>query len=328
MTEDRRDWVDAARGVAIVLVVIGHVVVGLYQRGIVSEALFAAVYQRIYAFHMPVFFAISGMFVTATLARATVPAFLRSRLKRLFWPMVLWTYLFIAMKVAAGSLANSPAAPEDLLVLPVPGYLHLWFLWALLLIQLSLLAARPLLVGGRFPPAALALLMAVGLVTALMPMTPMMAHWIGVALRAAPYFALGIVLGHLTPLERMPRGARLALAAVFVLVVAAWPVLSGIRPLQLGLSMLLTLAFLAVLAGLGNAAPGRLAAGAVALGRASMVIYLAHTIFAAALREALAAVGITDVALHVALGTGIGLVGPLALLWLARQTRTAGLLGI
>lgn len=61
---DRLDWVDAAKGVGIILVVAGHV----WTRGDVRDA--------IYAFHMPLFFLLSGYLVrpvpTVPLARAQV----------------------------------------------------------------------------------------------------------------------------------------------------------------------------------------------------------------------------------------------------------------
>ena len=46
---DRLDWVDVARGIGILAVVIGHV----WTRGPVRDAL--------YSFHMPLFFILSGM---------------------------------------------------------------------------------------------------------------------------------------------------------------------------------------------------------------------------------------------------------------------------
>ena len=48
---------------AILLVVLGHVWRGLAFGGLVPEGLFEAVDMRLYAFHMPVFFAASGFFL-------------------------------------------------------------------------------------------------------------------------------------------------------------------------------------------------------------------------------------------------------------------------
>lgn len=52
----RQDWPDLARGIGIVLVVIGHVWRGLMATGLpIDPGLFAAVDGLIYAFHMPLF---------------------------------------------------------------------------------------------------------------------------------------------------------------------------------------------------------------------------------------------------------------------------------
>ena len=79
---DRVDWIDGAKGVMIVLVVFGHAWRGLHSAGLIAPDLFAAVDARIYAFHMPVFFALSGWFFLPSLDRQSVPVFLRRRALR------------------------------------------------------------------------------------------------------------------------------------------------------------------------------------------------------------------------------------------------------
>lgn len=67
-TADRLIWVDAAKGVGIMLVVAGHV----WTRGDVRDA--------IYAFHMPLFFLLSGYLVRPVPNRRLVPAQARTLL--------------------------------------------------------------------------------------------------------------------------------------------------------------------------------------------------------------------------------------------------------
>ena len=105
-TRQRLDWVDATKGLAIILVVFGHAWRGIHLRGLVSEPLFQAVDSRIYAFHMPVFFAVSGLFLTDAVSRMTPRGFVESRFVRMVWPLTLWTYLFLAAKLLAGDLAK------------------------------------------------------------------------------------------------------------------------------------------------------------------------------------------------------------------------------
>ena len=63
------------------------------------------------------------------------------------------------------------------------------------------------------------------------------------------------------------------------------------------------------------------------LGKVSMVIYLTHTIFSAALRIVMVRVGLDDLTLVLATTTLIGLTAPVAVLCGARKLRMAKLLG-
>ncbi|WP_092061921.1 acyltransferase family protein [Poseidonocella pacifica] len=73
----RLEWIDATKGAMIILVVVGHTWRGLWGANLLSPNLFAAVDMRIYAFHMPVFFAVSGWFFLASLSRMSVAEFLQ-----------------------------------------------------------------------------------------------------------------------------------------------------------------------------------------------------------------------------------------------------------
>jgi fucose 4-O-acetylase-like acetyltransferase len=320
---DRVDWIDGAKGVMIVLVVFGHAWRGLHSAGLIAPDLFAAVDARIYAFHMPVFFALSGWFFLPSLERQSVPGFLRRRALRLFWPMVLWTYVFLGTKVLAGSFANSPAGLADLMVSPVPGVAHFWFLWALLLLNLAFLAVKPAIRDGRVPGwlfGGLALVVA-GL--QVLPLPGGLAGWIGNAVANAPFFLLGLVAGQYGARLAIGPGLRLLAAAIFGAGLAAWPALSASGP-DLIWSLILTVSALVLLS---CPAPAPLARAFTALGAASMAIYLAHTIFSAALREALLVLGVEALTPQIILGTLIGIAGPLFLLWVARRTRTVRILG-
>ena len=66
---------------------------------------------------------------------------------------------------------------------------------------------------------------------------------------------------------------------------------------------------------------------AASLGRASLFIYLAHTVFSSATRIALLKAGVDDPALHVVLGVAAGIAGPLLLAPLLRRTPLGPALG-
>jgi fucose 4-O-acetylase-like acetyltransferase len=57
MIKNRDEWIDAAKGFGILLVVYGHVARGLHSAGIFHEhEIFKAIDNAVYAFHMPLFF--------------------------------------------------------------------------------------------------------------------------------------------------------------------------------------------------------------------------------------------------------------------------------
>jgi fucose 4-O-acetylase-like acetyltransferase len=310
----------------ILLVVVGHAWRGLTSDGIVPAHHFEAVDSRIYAFHMPAFFALSGWFFLASLESRTPKDFYRGRVLRLFWPMVIWTYIFLGTKAMAGQYANSPIGWEDVFVVPIPGVMHLWFLWALLVLSLGFSALKLFSSGGRIPDGALWGATVVVVAIQFVPLSDFGIHWIGSAVRHAPFFVLGMICGRVLELHRTPVILRYLAALALVAILAALPVLDGVASAPV-IAMLLTVCVLVVFSGFGPTAgnwPGRIL---VAMGVASMPIFLAHTIFSASLREALLLAEVDDLLTHMLLGTVVGIGGPMILWHVANRLRLVRVLG-
>lgn len=323
----RLDWIDVAKGIAIILVVIGHTWRGLFSAGIMPEAQFLVVDARIYAFHMPVFFLLSGFFYISTIKRFSTPDYVKRIAVRILWPMIIWTYIFLGTKLLAGSLSNNPVGIEDLLRLPIPGQAHLWFLWALCVISLVLFPLRFALQDGKVPPP---LLWAVALLTVVpwfVPLPNAVTYWTSGAFSFIAFFYLGIILADQGFMRLATQKIGLGAAAIFIVVLIFWPVIDQTSLHMLG-SLVLTLCFVAAVAGPLCARPFWGQSLLTLLGQASMVIYVAHTIFSATLREVLFVAGITDVSVHMILGIFIGLVGPLVFLACAKATKTRTILGV
>ena len=129
------NWIDFAKGVAIFLVVLGHAIRGIKGSGLPIHSFWLELDALIYAFHMPLFFALSGWFYVRSIAKRTFVSFAANRLERVVYPMILWTYIFFGCKFLAGSHANSPITAGDFPLIPLPGILHFWFLWDLLVLS-------------------------------------------------------------------------------------------------------------------------------------------------------------------------------------------------
>lgn len=324
----RQLWPDWAKGLGIILVVFGHVWRGLLPAGIPIEGwLFQTVDRLIYAFHMPVFFFVSGLFFHAGLVRRPPLALLWSRVVTLLWPLAIWTWIFFAFKAAVGQLANTPVPWSAFPLIPLPPREEFWFLWALFLVQAVLiLVLRPVVrhAAWRLAGWGLAYVLAL-LLAVLQPGVGSFAVWLVGAYSNAPYFILGVLLSQ-PLLARTPVVPALAGAVVFLVFEGLALVLANSAAVALLVGTGATLGFVLCLRGLEAIDPRGL--GWLArLGQWSLAIYVAHVIFSAATRILLLKLGVESLGLHLLLGVATGVIGPLVLLALARRAGLLPLLG-
>lgn len=325
----RNDWIDKARGIGIILVVFGHAWRGLHTAGLeIPEGLFHILDRAVYAFHMPFFFLLSGLFLERGIAKRSPGRFVADRALRLIWPLMLWTWIFFAAKILAGGAQNTPQALADFPVMPLPPQLHFWFLWALFLIQVAAglvaAAAGPMARQTAFWAGLFGLSVAAAL---WLPVPRALAPWLIQAVVNAPFVLVGVLIARTRHLPAHPVSGALALVlfagAVGVAVTRDMPHDTAF--------------FVALLAALALTVAIHVATATIPafsrmrwlsqLGRISMAIYLSHTIFSASLRSALLAVGIDQVWLHLVVGLGVGLAGPAALAWAARHLGLSRALG-
>ncbi len=318
--------IDSAKGLGIILVVFGHAWRGAQSADLFADqSLFHLIDRAIYAFHMELFFFLSGLLFLDRLQKYPTGQLLWGRVKRLLWPMALWSWVFFGFKLLAGSSANTPVALADFPLIPLPPYEYLWFLWALFLIQGSVIVIFGVFAGSQSPRRIRWLVgaVAVGLgmihpwlsVTSVL-LGPMVAHF--------PFFLSGMAAGAYV-MWRPSRGGALVAGAAF----AGLVVISALYGATVPLSLLMVLFASAGWAYIDQNSPLPHPVVRVLryLGQASMVIYLSHVIFTAALRIVLMKLGWADLGLVVVTTTAVGLLGPLALLALAQRFRLAKLLG-
>lgn len=330
MRGPRLEWPDQVKGLGILLVVLGHVWRGLEAAGLLpGGAVFQTLDRLIYAFHMPLFFCLSGLFFHGVLRRGPVD-FLRSRWLQILWPLVLWTWIFFAFKALAGSLANHPADWGDFPLLPLPPREQFWFFWALFVIQvlawglLHPMARRGGLRGPVLSLPVLALVWVLGLALVFVPLGGT-AEYLGGALRNAGHFGLGLLLAPWLLAPRAEKGGwRVALAALAAFVACEALALSWAPDAVRDLGPA-TGAVLAVILGL-RALP--VLPWLAPLGQASAAIYVAHVLFSAALRIGLLQGGVTSVVLHLALGLAGGIFGPYLLWRLLQRWKLARIAGL
>ena len=266
----RLQYLDAARGLAIVLVVIGHVVARELPQG---NDWYGYLKEVIYRFHMPLFMVLTGMSFALSLPRFSswvqVAAFSAKRAERLLVAYMVFGALVLAGKLLAVHFmhVDNPALGDlgdvsRLLLMPaasVAGFL--WFIYVLSVYLLTVPALFQLI--GRRPMLLLVAGLALNL--ALWPELFMLDE----VVYYLPFFAGGMALWMWR--EHWERAGVVALSLSAALFVALAFTLAAPKWLVGTLSVL---PVLWTMRRLPAAWQDRLAW----IGRASLTIYLINTI--------------------------------------------------
>lgn len=140
----RIQWVNIAKGIGIILVVFGHVGRGVIDRdietakqGITATASaihhYVSLDNAIYAFHMAMFFLLSGLFVERG-AQKSSGTFFGQKLATIVYPYFVWSIIQCLFVSIANRHANGqPSARGIILKLPYETYAQFWFLYVLML---------------------------------------------------------------------------------------------------------------------------------------------------------------------------------------------------
>ena len=133
----RDPYWDIVKGIAILLVILGHAVFAVYGHE-------NSVHEFIYSFHMPLFMVVAGRFFYSTLKRRTTIGIIRSKFIQLILPiLVIGLIDFLFFGSIHFNLKFKPDAPlmENLMHLYGTWIRTLWFLQALFLCSMTALAA-------------------------------------------------------------------------------------------------------------------------------------------------------------------------------------------
>ncbi len=141
----RKLWLDAAKGIGIVLVVFGHSADGLFSAGqLARSGAIGTAFFLIYTFHMPLFFFLSGLTIPKSLGRGSTP-FLKDKLATIAYPYLIWSLIQGTIQLQVASHLNHGMTIWSLVAIPWSPIGHFWFLYALMVCHLvsALLARRP-----------------------------------------------------------------------------------------------------------------------------------------------------------------------------------------
>lgn len=314
LSSARKDWIDVARGVGIILVVYGHVLRGNFS-DLARPAWVTSHDAVIYSFHMPFFFVVAGLFLWPSIGRGRV-AYVKTRWWAVIYPYFLWSFICGIIEIAMSRLVNSPITWMEVARIPFEPIEQFWFLYALFITQI---------IAVLVFPSKLRLLIAVcaGIVVISTVGTPTIFH---LALLYLPYVAIGIcTAGLLSRLaDARPRTQAVVMGAAWLCFVLLMPRWTSSLAWALGAACAASLAVLASAMLIAGSRLGRVLA---VLGRASLAIFALHTLFSAGTRIGLEQIGIERTTLtSVALSLFAGFIPWLLWEW-SRTTRYEHLFG-
>ena len=158
MKKERIIWLDALKGLAILSVVIGHILLGFNENNAFSScsAQLVKMQHWIYVWHMPFFFVLSGIAFYVSYYDSE-KGIKKSRVKRsclnLFILYLIFDVGIILLKVLfANFVDNKISGGEILLNIFLPDML-MWYLWVLILyyiLFLRLMVKKRMGTGSSF----------------------------------------------------------------------------------------------------------------------------------------------------------------------------------
>lgn len=323
MAPGRDAWVDYAKAIGIVLVVYGHVARGLYNAGIpMDTALYERVDSIIYSFHMPLFFFLSGLFFFHSLRRRGPACLTANKIDTIVYPYVIWSLIQGLTEVALSKYTTGSTTLAEVLALWDPR-VQFWFLYALFLVVLTAILvyrsdARSLLA---------AVLAAAAVAYVYQDRIPSALHS-DYVVKNFVFFALGVWFS--TVKDRIGRSPTpWAIAGIIAFVVAQYVfhVELGLVYTDKGVASLLVAAIsILAVTGVSMFLARTPASWALALGSASLAIYVMHILCGSGARIILARLfGVQDATVHLIAGCLAGVLLPMLVLQLSARLDIRGL---
>jgi len=322
---ERHSWVDYAKAIGIILVVYGHIARGVQKANIeMDENLFQLVDSVIYSFHMPLFFFLSGLLFYKSFKSRGIAGLIINKVDTILYPFIIWSLLQGSIESVLSKYTNGSVAFADVLSFAWQPRAQFWFLYALFLVFVTSSFLYTLFDKSR----SLLLLIAFGALYTIRAelYSNMIIHFI---LANTFFFILGIWFEDIKSIfERKYASLAVSFGSLFILGQYIFHGLMGLTYESGGVASLalatISIFFVIALSMLLSKINIK---WLMYIGTSSMTIYLMHIIAGSGARVVLNKfIGIQSPAVHLIVGTLIGIVAPLIAQGLIKRHRLSALL--
>lgn len=98
---------DYLKGIAIILVVYRHVLIGIQRSGMIIPDYMVKANMIFYSFRMPLFFILSGIFINASMTKRPLGKLVFIKFENLLYPYLIWTFLQVSLQILFSHYTNS-----------------------------------------------------------------------------------------------------------------------------------------------------------------------------------------------------------------------------
>ena len=129
----RQYWVNYAKGIAIILVVYRHALIGIQRADLYVNEWLIDANEIVYSFRMPLFFIISGMFISKSINKRKGNLFIGYKVDTILYPYFVWGALQITIQIILSNYTNADRGVVDYTyLLTEPRRIdQMWYLFAL-----------------------------------------------------------------------------------------------------------------------------------------------------------------------------------------------------
>jgi len=107
LEKSRWHWIDYMRGIAILLVVFRHILLGIQQSNVEVPVFLQKANTISSSFRMPLFFVLSGIFIQSSMAKRSLKQILGVKFENLFYPYLIWSVIQITIQILVSGSTNS-----------------------------------------------------------------------------------------------------------------------------------------------------------------------------------------------------------------------------